>query len=86
MTFAVGFRTMCPTGPFSLFSVLSDAVLFCPHREFHVCDLIFYNLIFFNISDTFVYECLEISDCSLGHSPLLSMSQDHRVTRFSHCY
>ena len=51
-------------GPISLFSFLPHAILICPPHELFVLPFNFEN-----VSETFVYECLEFSCCCLGYSP-----------------
>ena len=69
VTLVVGFRGCVPYPcQLPLFSIFLDAALVCPPRERFVCDLAlpFY---FEDVSETFVYECLELSCCCLGYSP-----------------
>ena len=83
---------MCPIQVhFLCFNLLPDAVLVCPPRGFCVCDLVLL-LNSVNVSETFVYECLELSGCCLGYSLvllvtlllpwLLSVSQSYMVTTY----
>ena len=53
-----------------LFYFLLDAVLVYPPHQFFVCDpvLPFYDK---NVSETFVYSCLEFHGSCLGYSPCL---------------
>ena len=53
----------------SLFTLVPDATLPCPPHMFFVCDLVL-PINFENVSETYVYECLESSSC-LGYPPRL---------------
>ena len=74
VTFVVDFQRVCLPYPGSFSFFIS--CLMHPWSDLVLCGHIL-PFIFENVSQTFVYECLELSSCCLGYSPCLRAIEQH---------